>query len=123
MLRAVVAREGSTDWVAVATHIAGRTGAQCRHRWKDVLDPAIDKSPWTAEEVRRCESNFLLCFYVVAPQDEKLLAYISKHGTGDWVSIARTLPGRTRNQCRDRWIYSLDPSVVRAPWSPQDVSF
>lgn len=102
LLRAVVAREGSTDWVAVATHIAGRTGAQCRHRWKDVLDPAIDKSPWTAEE------------------DEKLLAYISKHGTGDWVSIARTLPGRTRNQCRDRWIYSLDPSVVRAPWSPQD---
>ncbi len=64
MLRTVVAREGSTDWVAVATHIAGRTGAQCRHRWKDVLDPAIDKSPWTAEEVPNFEP-MVLFFLVV----------------------------------------------------------
>lgn len=39
-------------WSKVAEAVGTRNGDQCWKRWYDCLDPRIDKSPWTAEEVR-----------------------------------------------------------------------
>jgi len=34
----------------VAVAVSGRTAKQCRERWKNFLDPGINRSPWTAAE-------------------------------------------------------------------------
>ncbi len=38
-------------WSKIAEMVGTRNGDQCWKRWYDCLDPRIDKSPWTAEEV------------------------------------------------------------------------
>jgi len=38
-------------WSKVAVVVGSRNGDQCWKRWYDCLDPRIDKSPWTADEV------------------------------------------------------------------------
>lgn len=40
-------------WSKIAEAVGTRNGDQCWKRWYDCLDPRIDKSPWTPEEVRR----------------------------------------------------------------------
>lgn len=37
-----------------------------------------------------------------------------------WQDIADKLPGRLPKQCRERWIYQVDPNVVRNKWSQQE---
>jgi hypothetical protein len=37
-----------------------------------------------------------------------------------WSAIAEFLPGRSRKQCRERWLNQLDPSITKAPWTPQE---
>jgi hypothetical protein len=32
----------------------------------------------------------------------------------NWLAVAALVPGRTRNQCCTRWLYTLDPSIGRA---------
>lgn len=44
-------RQYGTRWSKVADLVQTRNGDQCYKRWTDSLDPQIDKSPWTAEEV------------------------------------------------------------------------
>lgn len=38
-------------WSKIAEAVGTRNGDQCWKRWYDCLDPRIDKSPWTPEEV------------------------------------------------------------------------
>ena len=40
-----------TRWSKIAQVVGTRNGDQCWKRWYDCLDPQIDKSPWTPEEV------------------------------------------------------------------------
>nr|APR73323.1 AaMIXTA-like2 [Artemisia annua] len=63
----------------------------------------LKKGPWTPEE------------------DEKLLAYIKKHGHGSW----RVLPSKAGLQrcgksCRLRWINYLRPDIKRGKFSLQE---
>ncbi|KAL0578211.1 hypothetical protein V5O48_003786 [Marasmius crinis-equi] len=40
-----------TSWEEIArTYVPTRTARQCRRRWREVLDPSIDRSDWSAEE-------------------------------------------------------------------------
>jgi hypothetical protein len=87
--------EYKTDFDAVAALVPGRTQRQCRDRWKDALDPNIDRSngrrgKWTAVE------------------DSKLKDAVQTHGGKDWAAISALVPGRTRIQCKSRW---HDPSA------------
>lgn len=52
--RVIVAcmNSGVTKWSDIAERIPGRMGKQCRERWYNHLDPALKKTPWTAEEDR-----------------------------------------------------------------------
>jgi myb proto-oncogene protein len=78
-------------WVAVAAMVPGRTDKQCRRRWVDTVDPAIEKKAgkWTPEEVA------------------KLTEAVQKH-VRDGVAVAAMVSGRTAKQCRNRWVDSLD---------------
>jgi hypothetical protein len=63
------------DWPAIAALVQGRTKTQCISRWRNVLDPSIDRSngrtgKWTADE------------------DIKLKAAGQTHGGKNWDAIA-----------------------------------
>ena len=49
-LRVAVAMVGC-NWKEVAPRVSGRTDAQCRERWTNVLDPNLvdNKKPWSQE--------------------------------------------------------------------------
>ena len=55
-LRAAVEKHG-TKWARIAAQVETRNGDQCSKRWKNSLDPSIDRSPWTTQEV--CSPTFL----------------------------------------------------------------
>jgi S-ribosylhomocysteine lyase LuxS involved in autoinducer biosynthesis len=88
-------------WVAVATMVPGRTGKQCRNRWTQCLDSAGKTGgQWNGEE------------------NTKLTEAVKKHGK-KWVAVAAMIPGRTDQQCRNRWTQSLDSAGKTAgQWKP-----
>jgi hypothetical protein len=100
--------EHAIDWKAVHALVGpglGRTKNQCFYRWHTELDPSIDreaalqgrKGHWTAAE------NIQL--------QDAVRTYGSNHRPTNWDNVAALVPGRTKNQCRNRWNNSLDPSI------------
>jgi 3-keto-L-gulonate-6-phosphate decarboxylase len=84
-------KKHGTAWVAVAALVHGRTKKQCRRRWTQTLDPAIEKiaGKWKPKE------------------NTKLAEAVKRHGT-DWVAVAALVHGRTNLQCHQRWTQTLD---------------
>jgi hypothetical protein len=80
---------------AVATDMAVRESEKGGKRH-------VAKAPWTAEE------------------DEAIVKWVENHGPRGWATLAVRLPGRLPKQCRERWVNSLDPDVVRKPWSNEE---
>jgi hypothetical protein len=52
-------------------------------------------------------------------EDAKLTEAVKKHGKYCWVAVAAQVPGRTRNQCRQRWVKKVDPANVKNPGQPR----
>jgi hypothetical protein len=101
---AVQAHDGK-NWFAISALVPGRTKIQCWSRWKDALDPSIDRA------------NGRTCQWVEdedEDEDVKLKDSVQAHGGKDWAAIAALVPGRTRPQCRSRWHDALDPSIGQA---------
>jgi hypothetical protein len=100
-------KKHGTGWTKIAALVHGRTNHQCRIRWTGTLDPAIGKivGKWTPEE------------------DTKLAEAVKKHGT-DWVAVAAMVPGRTNDQCRARWVGSLDTAIMKimGKWTPEEAT-
>ena len=52
----LVSQYGLNDWTKIACKlkenywITSRTGKQCRERWYNHLNPAVNKKPWNLEE-------------------------------------------------------------------------
>lgn len=51
LLMDLVSRYGQ-KWSVVASHMPGRTGRQCRDRFRDYLDISLHANPWTDEETK-----------------------------------------------------------------------
>ncbi|RKP23940.1 Homeodomain-like protein, partial [Syncephalis pseudoplumigaleata] len=83
LLREAHARFGE-QWSRVAELVPGRTDDQCSKRWRESLDPAIDRSEWTEAE------------------DQDLLRLVGELGS-QWQRIAEHFPGRPGLHCRNRW--------------------
>jgi hypothetical protein len=96
------------NWGAISALVPGRKRIQCRNRWRDVLDTQPNDGAtgrWTLDE------DVKLTSAVTNASQKKY------HGEYkiDWVGISELVPGRTREQCCDRWQKTLDPSIDRAP--------
>jgi myb proto-oncogene protein len=101
-LKDAVQMHGGKNWPAIATLVPGRTNEQCRNRWRAVLDHSIDQ----ATELKG------VCWTAV--EDRKLKDAVQIHGGKNWPAIAALVPGRTKEQWRNRWRAVLDPSIDRA---------
>ena len=88
-LVALVAQHGATNWPQWAPiEMGGRSSASCRERWFNQLNPAVNHGLWTPED------------------DVALRAAVALLGTSKWgqISMQSGLAGRTRKDCRERWI-------------------
>ncbi|KAJ4472241.1 hypothetical protein J3R30DRAFT_3298594, partial [Lentinula aciculospora] len=78
---------GIENWALVALHVSPTVASfQCQMRYNRSLDPSLNKSPWTSAE------------------NERLKKITSVLGTSNWPEIARHMPGRTNEMCREKYI-------------------
>ncbi|XP_021743388.1 uncharacterized protein LOC110709474 [Chenopodium quinoa] len=93
-LKVAVTLFGHKSWHRIASFVPGRTQAQCRERWVNVLDPSLNRGQWTEED------------------DMRLIKAIQEHGYC-WSKVAACVPLRTDNQCRRRWMRLFPNDVLR----------
>ncbi|VDM58605.1 unnamed protein product [Angiostrongylus costaricensis] len=84
LLMSAVARLGARDWAKVAKCVVGRSDAQCRERWCNVLE-CTETNDWTAEE------------------DERLVFGVQMFGKGQWAKLAEILPRHNPADIRRRY--------------------
>lgn len=89
-----VAENGDKDWARLALLLNGRTGKQCRERFKNHLDPKVQKTAWTEEE------------------DRRLIDLHNKLGN-QWTLISSYFEGRSDNCIKNRWNSTLKKRIER----------
>ncbi|EPS66301.1 hypothetical protein M569_08471, partial [Genlisea aurea] len=92
------------NWEQVAAmYVPGRTGEECQSRFLNCEDPLINRDPWTVTE------------------DKNLLHILQQRGLSNWIEIAALLgTSRTPSQCLARYQRSLNASMLKRDWSPQE---
>ncbi|XP_066329978.1 uncharacterized protein [Miscanthus floridulus] len=83
-LTQMVNKHGTKNWQTIACAIPGRTAHSCLARWKYILDPAINKEPWSQQEELR----------LIRAQQ----VYGNK-----WCKMVKHFPGRTNDALKEHW--------------------
>lgn len=93
-LQALVTMHGAKNWLFIASQLPGRTDLQCLQQWYRTLDSKVvkGKGTWTPSE------------------DQSLVEKVAELGR-KWTEVAAFLPGRMGNQCRERYLNHLDPTI------------
>ncbi|GLB33565.1 putative myb-like DNA-binding domain containing protein [Lyophyllum shimeji] len=93
---------GIDNWSLVARYVSeDATAGQCQGRYARAIDPSRKRGPWSDEEF------------------ERLKAAVAAYGNS-WVEVAACIPGRTNEQCRERWTEHLSLSSANIVWSEAD---
>lgn len=86
----------------VARHVSEHaTGVQCQTRYRKSLDPSIKRGGWTQAE------------------DERLRKAVAAYGNA-WMKVAEAMPGRTNDQCHERWTEKLNVSSTAMSWTEDE---
>jgi hypothetical protein len=102
LLKTLIGDSPTVSWCALARFLPNKKPSQIAGRWDKVLNPALVKGCWTHEE------------------DCLILQFVKVHGDMDWAGLARTLPGRTGKQCRERYKNHLNSNVNHADWTVEE---
>lgn len=94
----------SVDWNEVARiYVSGRSPWECKLQWENNEDPLLNNKSWTKAE------------------DKKLLSIVQAHDMVEWAAIAVELgTHRTPAQCAIRFQRSLNASILRSAWTPDE---
>jgi hypothetical protein len=84
LLRLIASFGEAGRWSQIGNLMTDRTAKQCRERYHNHLKANLAKGPWTPEE------------------DSKICQLKESLG-GQWVTIARAVPGRSENSVKNRW--------------------
>ncbi|KAJ6241874.1 hypothetical protein M0813_23016 [Anaeramoeba flamelloides] len=96
ILTKIVTKVGKENivWTKIAKLVPGRNSKQCRERWRNQLDPTIDRSPITGEE------------------EEFLISKIAEIGN-KWCKLATFFKGRPDNMLKNHWYSVLSLRLQR----------
>lgn len=71
---------GRGNWKQISSLIPNRTDRQVRERFENILNPDLNRGPWTDEEI------------------SKLVELVDRIGQGKWSMIAKEFSTRTDSQ-------------------------
>ncbi|OHT05992.1 DNA-binding protein reb1 [Tritrichomonas foetus] len=54
-------------------------------------------------------------------EDDKIAHLVEEHGR-DWRLVASEMPGLNSRQCRERYVFYLDPTIANQEWSEEDMA-
>ncbi|CCM02807.1 uncharacterized protein FIBRA_04918 [Fibroporia radiculosa] len=93
---------GTDTWSLVARYVSeDATPQQCQNRYTRTLDPDIKRGPWTTGE------------------DDMLRRAVAVLGHS-WLDVASFIPGRSNEQCRDRYQEYASPTVAKGRWTEEE---
>ncbi|XP_037522336.1 uncharacterized protein LOC119399602 isoform X4 [Rhipicephalus sanguineus] len=101
-LAAICTKGGNICWEEVAHFMRTRSKKQLMRRYYRSMDPSVQHGPWTA------------------PEDVMLLIAFKLYGDIGWSKVASMLPGRTGNQCRERYKNTLTQRCASGPYTPDE---
>lgn len=104
-LRKAVQTFGEGNWQLIASTLEDRTGTQCSNRYIKSLHPDRQRvGMWTPDE------------------DTRLKVAMKLFGHPSWKKLAEFVPGRTKEQCRERWVNILNPHLNFGKWTEEEDS-
>lgn len=83
-----VKEKGAKNWAKCALTIPGRTGKQCRERWKNSLDPLVKRGNWSINEQIKMFEAMKVYWY-------------------SWSAVSKCLSGRTENSIKNYFYSSV----------------
>eukprot|EP00796_Vickermania_ingenoplastis_P006798 gene6798-4878_t len=117
VLRAALSA-GNRDWERVASNLRNKTGAQCRDRWENYLDPRLNiKEEWSVEE----DTLLVELQQLFHAQWNLIAAQIAKKGAKHYIRPAWLCEERYL-QLKAQWEYQEKQKAAAAEGRPMSTT-